>query len=450
MAENKKGPAIALTDQERFPLLHDFTLLNALRQDDLAPKFNFQSGDRLDAAHLEKIKHYSFQIQHLKKFWNSNEHPEWINEFLNFCVESVPFYQNKTSRLSDHPTICRDDLRTQPWSFVSAQAELNDLLVYQTSGTTGAALDVLFDPVSQACWLPQLQSLLDTYQISIGEPARKVAIALICNQASTLTYASLSTYLNGAGILKINLNPSEWKSVSDRINYLEKYNPEILTGDPFTFMALLKLQPNISPKAIVSSAMKLSDGMRKELEAYFKVPVLDIYSLTECRMVAVAEGNRHRAIRPDLYLEVFDPDNDKVLPNGERGELVITGGNNPFLPLIRYRTGDFCSLVVENGVPYLENLEARKLISFYSSQLVLINTIDVSRAMTKYALIGFKLHQKLDLTLEFTGWSNDNIADHIRDDLHIIFGALSISITMNKIAPVAAEKVVTYSSDFPS
>lgn len=448
MAENNKGPQIALSDTERFPLLNDLSLLRQLRQDEFAPKFNFLSGDRLTAEHLQKVEEYASAIRSSPRFWNENQQPEWLEEYFDFCKVQVPFYKHRTGKFEKQACITREDIRKQPWSFVSGSVNLNDLLVYQTSGTTGAPLDILFDPISQGCWLPQMQSVMDEYSISIGEKIRKVAIALICWQESTLTYASLSTYLKGAGILKVNLNMADWKDSNHRVKYLEKYNPEVLTGDPFAFMALLQLKPEISPKVLISSAMKLSDGIRKELEAYFKVPILDIYSLTECRNIAVAEGRKHRVIRPELYLEVFHPEKDEPLPYGERGELVVSGGNNPFLPLIRYRTGDYCSLEIEDGTPYLIDLEARKLTVFYSLDKTLVNTIDISRKMTHYPLAGFRLHQSKNLELRFEGWINEDVSSQISSDLLDIFGKVQMNIDLNSVGSGLSEKVVTYTSDF--
>lgn len=446
--DGNKKPAIGLNDKERFPLIGDLSFLMRLKQDEFAPVFNFQSGDRLDKGKLAAVNSYSSRIRESKKFWEKGDTPDWIENYLSFCIKTVPFYKNRLNSFIDQPTIDRSDIRSAPWQFVSSEANLEDLLVYQTSGTTGAAMDVLFDPISQACWLPQLQSILDNFNVNLDTGSDIVSIALICSQSSTLTYASLSTYLNGAGILKVNLNPSDWKDPSHRIKYLEKYNPQILTGDPFAFLDLLALKPKITPKALVSSAMKLSEGIRKRLAEHFNCPIIDIYSLTECRMVAYAENDKHRAIRPELYFEVFDKKSDTLLPYGERGELVITGGNNPFLPLIRYRTGDFCRLEIENGIPYILDLEARTPVAFYTKRGKLINNIEISRSMTNYPLAGFKLHQDSDSNLTFTGWSNDNLQLNIHEALHQIFGD-DIRINVN-ILPLSREresKIVCYSSD---
>jgi len=420
--DESSNPQIALTDTERFPLLDDLSFLNALRQDAYAPKFNFKSGDRLNTEQLSKVHSLKKKNYKDRVFWNDRQTPFWIDDYLEWCVETVPFYQQKVDyNLDSFATISREDIRKHPYLFVSNEADLKELLVYHTSGSTGPKLDVLFDAVSQASWLPQIESVLKDFNIFITEGKNTTAIAMICAQEKTLTYASLSTYLEGAGVLKINLNPSEWNQPEHAIQYLEKYNPQILTGDPIAFMALLDLAPRLSPKALISSAMKLTLGTKKKLENYFKCPVIDIYSLTECRNIAYAFGIGHKVIRPDLYLEIFDEHKDVKLPYGTRGELVVTGGNNPFLPLIRYRTGDFCSLKIENGVPFLIDLEARNPVFFYTKSNIKINNIDISNRLSELPLAGFKMHQRKDKLIQFIGYSNDVTLEEIIELLNVIF-----------------------------
>ena len=46
-----------------------------------------------------------------------------------------------------------------------------------------------------------------------------------------------------------------------------------------------------------------------------------------------------------FYPEVIDPDTGKVLPDGERGELVFTSLSKEAMPVIRYRTRDLTRLL---------------------------------------------------------------------------------------------------------
>ncbi|MFZ5951671.1 MAG: AMP-binding protein [Candidatus Rifleibacteriota bacterium] len=437
----------ALTDDERFPLLNERRLLNELRQDSHAPKFNFASGDRLDKEALQRVKKYARQIKK-GKFWQPGSFPADLPAFYRWCREKVPAYRNYPEDFTCSPTMRREAIAARPWLFVADDSRLEDLLVYSTSGTTGSPMPVLFDPGSQACWIPQLESILDQDGIKLEGGPERVSICLVCLQKETLTYASLSTYLNGAGVLKINLNLSDWSSPGDPVAYLEKYDPEIITGDPFTLMALIRMAPDIRPKAMVSSAMVLQQGLRKKLEKHFKCPIYDIYSLTECRMIAVSrKPGVHRLIRPELFVEIMDPDRDVVLPDGEVGEIVVTGGSNPFLPFVRYRTGDFARIHYGRGFVELHDLQGRAPCILVDDTGRFVNNVDVSRELCRFMLAGYSLHQKADRSVIFCGWGENVEKNEIKKTLQAIFGEkikLRVSI---KTEILNAAKKVQFSSD---
>lgn len=435
-----------LTDEERFPQINDFSYLQALRQDSCAPAFNFQSGDRLNATMLAEVKKYRSEMQ-TKTFQQPGKPPEWLQEFSDWCRQTVPAYRSYPCSFSEMPTLRRHQLAASPWKFASDECPVDDLIVYDTSGSTGAPMDVLFNEVAQACWLPQLESILAEDGITLPAGSERVAICLVCDQKFTLTYASLSTYLDGAGVLKINLNESDWKSPADRAKFLEKHDPAIITGDPLSFMSLLQLQPNLRPAALVSSAMALSDGLRKKLTEFFKCPVYDIYSLTECRMIAVSrQAGRHKPVRPELFIEIMHPEHDTVLADGERGEIVISGGNNPFLPLLRYRTSDFGALVFNDGKYEIVALEGRQPVNFVSHSGNKVNSIDISQALGEFALAAFTLHQHKNGSIEFSGWGTDISAGNIEKALSTIFGDQKIAINLNK-NEIPMTRKVRYSSD---
>lgn len=436
-----------LSNRERFPLIEDLSFLKELQQATDAPLYNFQSGDRLDQDSLERVRKYKQKLT--SPFWKRGELPHWMNSYLQWCKETVPAYKEYSTEFHNLPTIQRNDIAQRPWNFVSDECDVNELLVYSTSGTTGQPMDVMFNAQAQASWIPQLESILSTFGITLKRGSETVAIALICAQDETLTYASLSTYLDGAGVLKINLNPKEWKSPAHRVSYLERCNPEVLTGDPFAFMALAALKPNITPKVMVSSAMSLSQAVRSRLETEFNTLVIDLYSLTECRMIAYRTDAQFTLIRPDLFIEILAADRDVAVENGKVGEITVTGGNNPFLPLVRYRTGDFAILdFSKDGVPFLSKVEGRAPVPFFNEQGKFVNSVDISRAMTHFMLVEFTLHQNRDLSLTFNGWAESVKASDIKQELHTIFGnSVKIDIRIEKIGIQSSKKVV-FTSDY--
>lgn len=213
-------------------------------------------------------------------------------------------------------------------------------------------------------------------------------------------------------------------------------------------MALAQLNPAIRPKAMVSSAMTLHEGLRQLLQKQFKCPVYDLYSLTECRMIAVSEKpGIYQLIRPELYVEILHPDRDEAVAPGARGEITVTGGINPFLPLIRYRTGDFASLQFVAGQPCLINLEGRPPTLFLSQKRDFINHVDISRALSNFSLAGFTLHQKKDLSLDFSAWGTGVSEENLRDALSELFGK-DIEMRVNLAKEILNEtKKVKYSSE---
>lgn len=379
-----------------------------------------------------------------------NDAPPWVMPFAAECYRDVPFYRGR-GRLPDEfaaiPTCDRAALSREPWRFVPDPQPLDDLIVYTTSGAaTGHSLDVLSHPEVAARYLPLLEAALATRGVRLAGGAGRVSIVLVCWQRRTYTYATVLSYLGGAGYAKINLNPADWRDPGDRVRYLDACAPELYTGDPLAFAALAELPLTTRPKALISTAMALLPGLKQQLEARFGCPVLDLYSLNEAGPVAVgmaadvishservdstmsvtADHQRRvssshgdssldarrcespganplrmtgrtvfQILQPRLHVEVLDAA-DQPCPPGVRGEITLTGGFNPFLPLLRYRTGDTAALGYLDGRPVLVGLEGRPPVVFRGRSGQLINNVDVSAALKPFALAQFQLHQAED------------------------------------------------------
>ncbi len=99
----------------------------------------------------------------------------------------------------------------------------------------------------------------------------------------------------------------------------------------------------------IHGAEPWTDAMRARIEAAFGGDAIDIYGLSEIIGPGVAcecrEAKDGLHIQEDAFLaEVVDPATGAPLPEGEVGELVLTTLRKEAMPLLRYRTGDLCSL----------------------------------------------------------------------------------------------------------
>jgi phenylacetate-CoA ligase len=91
-----------------------------------------------------------------------------------------------------------------------------------------------------------------------------------------------------------------------------------------------------------------SEAARRRIEELFGLRAFNCYGLSELNGPAVAfecpeQDGLH--LWEDAYLaEIVDPETGRPLPDGTRGELVLTNLTREGMPLVRYRTRDLTSL----------------------------------------------------------------------------------------------------------
>lgn len=108
------------------------------------------------------------------------------------------------------------------------------------------------------------------------------------------------------------------------------------------------LRDQIKLKAGIFGAEAWTEEMRHDIENALGIKAYDIYGLTEISGPGVSfecceQTGMH--INEDHFIaEIIDPNTGKVLPDGEKGELVFTSITKEAFPLLRYRTRDICVL----------------------------------------------------------------------------------------------------------
>ncbi len=387
-----------LNESKRFPLLSERgrRLLHRLSEDSHAPLWNWPCGDQLDAPGLEQVRAFARTLTAPPRAATA-----WLADFVDCCVREVPFYRNREiTRFEDMPTVSRADLAPRPWEFVPDSQPLDRLLVYHTSGTTGQPAKVLAHPAAAASGLPLLEHVLARHGVTLGRDSEQTAFMNICSFEGAYTGPLVLSYLDEAGYARINLHPGAWRKPEDRVRFLSHWRPPVLTSDPLALAELAQLSLGYQPQAILSSAMTMSPALARRMEEHFGCPLLDLYALAEVGILAVKTEHGHEVVPSDVFVEVVDED-DVSCPPGVRGEVTLTGGRNPFLPLLRYRTGDFAALEEHQGRTILVGLEGRPPCQFHAEDGRIVQSINVSRALRSFPLVQFGLHQEAAGGLQF-------------------------------------------------
>lgn len=409
----------------------DLKYLELLRDHRAAPLYNWTWESTLDSDDLTLVQAFWERCHTLEPSWKWGSPPDWVEPFAEACLRQVPFYRRSTgsSAFAELPPSTRADLKEAPESFIPEGSDCTDMVYHETSGTTGTSVRLLSHPVTGECYLPLLAKALASVGVQLREGAEKVALALVFHHTTTLTYPQICPVLKGSAFLRLNLHPSHWRKSEDRSTYLDFCSPQVYTGTPLSLMELTKLPLSHRPEALVTTSMALLPATREALQSHFGCPLIDLYSLAECRCVAARHsGNEFAFLAHDLYVEILDPQG-RLCPPGEIGEITLTGGRNPYLPLLRYRTGDFAAMHWPSpSTPRLHALEGRAPVVFHFPDGSQKNNMEATRALCDLPLTQFRLHQAADLSLSFAYRGEPSLAELVEQRLSAVFVGLPLTV----------------------
>lgn len=396
----------------RLPLftLEHMDLYLKLRENESAPIWNYTCGDRINKQDLHKIELFAEQLRNKREKGNLEISDE-ILHWLEKIKDDVILFKENTKELSIRNEFSkikcmkREDIAKSLEKVVPLSISLDRLIVNSTSGTSGHPIITPNHPAAIGCYTPLLLFSLSRHGVEPIFTRNNVGCMLICSQKETAVYSTVVPMLNGTGFAKINLDLSSWRQEKDRIQYIEEFNPEFLTGDPFSFSELLKLDIKYKPKALVSTSMNLNSYLREELIKKFNTKVIDYYSLNETGPLAYScphNPEEFHILPTDIFLEITDGTGNP-LPENTSGEITVTGGRNPYIPLLRYKTGDRAKLKLDkcncgDPMPRLYDMETRELVLFYNKNRKLVNPIDITRIIKNYPILQYEFKQNKDLS----------------------------------------------------
>lgn len=439
------------TDAARYPTLteHGRRLLDFMREHPHAPVYRNESGNRLIADDVERVRAFEREVAEADVGWPPAGVPAWLEAFVERCFETTPFYRRYGAPprdFRDIPTISRADLGRDIAQFVPDDVAIDRLINFRTSGTTGHPLLIASLPNVAASYLAFHKRALRRFGIELTYGRGQVGVVQVGFQKRCFTYVSVTPTMDESGLAKINLHPDDWRHADDRAKYIDALAPEVITGDPLAFAELATLPVRWRPRAMVSTSMALRPASRRALEERFGCPVLDVYSMNEAGPIGVFDqrAGGHVLLQPRMFVEILGRDGRVVSP-GERGEVTLTGGFNPCLPLLRYRTGDYAALRFGAAEPVLVDLEGRPPVRFRTMLGEWLNNIEITHALSRFPLTQFTLHQDANGNLLFRASGARGEEDAIRAALTALFGGAQPLVMETDVR--FADKVVQYTSD---
>jgi phenylacetate-CoA ligase len=426
--------------RERNPLISEAGFRNFLRikQHPNAPVWNFETGDRIEASDLPVHTAFAESLTQKRNPFSSSPPPnilEWVRamreEVLGFR-ERVPEGFDIEKNWTAIPPVTRTDLAAKLHTLVPQDADLSRLITYDTSGTTGHAVAVPTHPRVLSQVLSMMSYVMARYGITLDPGPEMTACINVGAQAMSVVFPNIMTVWREAGFAKLNLHPEGWRLPDDPHRFFEEMAPPVLTGDPVGFAEMLRMRIEHRPEILFTTALSLSSELKDRLESRYRCPVVDWYAVSETGPIGYVcrENTGFHLLPHDIYVEILDP-HDQPLPPGETGEIAVTGGRNPYLPLLRYRTGDLGSIDIDpcpcgEPTPRIRLMDGRKPVLFHSESGAPVNPIDVGRLLRGVSFVQYRMVQRqdrsCDLTLRpiFKDQAVDRIA--IESKLKLLFG----------------------------
>jgi phenylacetate-CoA ligase len=287
---------------------------------------------------------------------------ERLQATLNRVYKNVAFYRKKFDEIGFEPEdlVELNDLRNLPFT---CSRDLSDAYPYdlfavplrevvRVHSSSGATKPVVVGYTRQD--LRHWSELVARVLTAGGVTADDVVQV-------TLNYGLLTGGLGlhyGAELIGASVLPTSVGRTERQVKIMQDYRTTALVATPSYALVIadrmekMKVDAKtLTLKFAMLAGEPWSEEMREEIEARLYVKATDNYGLSEIMGPGVAGECLYQVgmhLNEDHFIfEVVDPQRGNNLQPGEVGELIITTVTKEAFPLIRFRTGDLCSMQYE-------------------------------------------------------------------------------------------------------
>ncbi len=283
-----------------------------------------------------------------------------LRELVERVYKKVPFYRRKMDEQGVKPSDINQIIDIVKLPFTTKQemrdvypfkllaVDLSDIVeIHTSSGTTGK-------PVVDAYTLRDI----DTWSEVM---ARTLSMGDVTRQDIVQNAYGYGLFTGGLGVhygarrIGANVIPISGGNTKRQLMIMQDFRSNVLTCTPSysLYLAEAALEEGIDFSKLplrvgFFGAEPWSEGMRKEIEAKLHLKALDIFGLTEIIGPGVAQEcmcqDGLHIFEDHFYPEIIDPETERLLPEGEKGELVLTTLTKEGTPVLRYRTRDITYL----------------------------------------------------------------------------------------------------------
>lgn len=284
-----------------------------------------------------------------------NEYREFVEqkkqEIVKYHFQNNQFYRNLVGnklpeKWEDLPVLTKKDLQRPLQERLSKDYSVKSVFVNKTSGSSGDPFIFAKDKYAHALTWASIIDKFGWYGIDFNKSyqARFYGIPLdfIGNKKERL-----KDFLSNR--FRFSIFDLSDKVLDDVLQKFKRSKFDYINGYTSSIVMLAKYlqSKNIilkevcpSLKVCVVTSEMLFDEDKKLLEKQFNIPVVNEYGASELDLIAFQNPNDEWQVNAEtLFVEILD-ENNKPVPFGTEGKVIITSLYNKAHPFIRYEIGD--------------------------------------------------------------------------------------------------------------
>jgi phenylacetate-CoA ligase len=285
---------------------------------------------------------------------------ERLKDLVNLMYQKQPFYRSKMQEAALLPQDIQnlDDIAKLPFTtkqnmhenypYGLFAAPPNEIVrIHASSGTTGKPTAAGYTRKDIGVWAEVVARALT------GAGLGRNSYIQVAYGYGLFTGGLGAHY--GAELIGASVIPASIGNTARQVMMIKDFGTNALACTPSyaLYIAETMKEMGINPqdtalKVGIFGAEPWSEEMRTQIETGLGVKALDIYGLSEIIGPGVSSEclyqNGLHINEDHFYPEIIDPVTEKILPCGEKGELVITTLTRDGMPMVRYRTRDITYL----------------------------------------------------------------------------------------------------------
>ena len=282
-------------------------------------------------------------------------------EIVAFHLQNNSFYQeligNKTvTKWEDLPVLNKQNLQKSLEQRLSKGYTLKNIYLNKTSGSSGTPFIFAKDKYSHALtWASNIMRF-GWFNIDFNKSyqARFYGIPMNFAGYQKERFKDFLSRRFRFPVFDLSdeiLEKFLQKFKTKKFDYLNGYTSSIVLFAKYLENKNIILK-DICPtlKACFVTSEMLFESDKKILEKQFGIPIINEYGASELDLIAFENPRGEWQVNAEtLFVEILD-ENNKILPYGEEGRIVITSLFNKAHPFIRYEIGDI-GILDEKSTP---------------------------------------------------------------------------------------------------